>query len=77
MQVPKVSNDQKVMLHLISIFYLRNAKMSFWIPLASCDTNTSANVAPHLDYPKLTNALAPLMRPLASPDAAAGASGIT
>ena len=45
---------------------LRDAMVSFLIPLAPCDANTSANVSPHFDYLDLTNAS---MKPLASHDA--------
>ena len=52
---------------------LRNAMLSFLVPLASYDVNTSANVGPHF----VTNAVVPLMIPLALPDTGVCASDIT
>ena len=56
MSVPMASNNHKGASHS-SCLDLKNAVMAFFMLLAPCDVNTSANVAPHFDYLDRTNAV--------------------
>ena len=77
MAVPMASNSQKSCCTSLQFSWPKECNVAVLVPLALCDTNTSANVAPYIDCIDKTNAVLPLMMPLEGHYGDAGANGIT